>query len=276
MPFTSTGCLRCILSVEWGDKGAVVEAMQRTADNAEREVATVLRLIAEALARAGQENFHEPFLGAVERLGADQCMVFAYAPDSARCLLARNFRAGVRGRRLAATYVDGWFRADPLYREALAMPEGACRVVPMAAIADAMSETYRERFFAAPGLSGKTAVLTASHGLRLAVNLYRTEAASRESASLATVSNAVLQLVAQAAAVHFASLTRPRYPLPLAVLSEREREVCLGILNGRKAEAIAGDMAVSPSSVVTYRRRAYDKLGINSRAALFALCRMES
>lgn len=244
----------------------------RTGGEKDGALAAVLRLLSEALTRAGEENFHEPFLDAVERLGADQCMVFAYAPDNARCLLARNFRAGARGRRLAATYVDGWFRADPLYREALAMPEGGCRVVPMAAIADAMSEAYRERFFAAPGLSGKIAVLTTSHGLRLAVNLYRGKADYQ--GVFAAMPEAVLQLLAQAAAVHFASLTRPAYPLPLAVLSEREREVCLGILNGRKAEAIAGDMAVSPSSVVTYRRRAYDKLGINSRAALFALCRM--
>jgi len=38
-------------------------------------------------------------------------------------------------------------------------------------------------------------------------------------------------------------------------------------------EAIAGEMGVAPSSGVTFRRRAYAKLGISSRGALFQLCR---
>ena len=49
--------------------------------------------------------------------------------------------------------------------------------------------------------------------------------------------------------------------------------MCQGILNGKKAEAIAGDLDVAPSTVVTYRKRAYAKLGIGARADLFAICR---
>lgn len=59
------------------------------------------------------------------------------------------------------------------------------------------------------------------------------------------------------------------------MLSARERAVCLGILAGRKAELIAGDIDVAASTVVTYRKRAYAKLGINSRAALFAICQTQ-
>lgn len=49
--------------------------------------------------------------------------------------------------------------------------------------------------------------------------------------------------------------------------------MCLGVLAGRKAEVIAHELGVAPTSVVTYRRRAYDKLGIASRGELFAICR---
>ncbi|NLW05604.1 MAG: helix-turn-helix transcriptional regulator, partial [Pseudomonadaceae bacterium] len=59
---------------------------------------------------------------------------------------------------------------------------------------------------------------------------------------------------------------------PLAFLSERERQVCAAVLQGKKSETIAYELEVAPSSVVTYRKRAYDKLGISSRAQLFALC----
>ncbi|MEX1663169.1 helix-turn-helix transcriptional regulator [Thioclava sp. 15-R06ZXC-3] len=47
------------------------------------------------------------------------------------------------------------------------------------------------------------------------------------------------------------------------------------LLAGKKAELIAGQLGVSPVTVTTYRKRAYDKLGIASRGALFALCRQE-
>ncbi|MCY0151317.1 LuxR C-terminal-related transcriptional regulator [Hoeflea alexandrii] len=36
---------------------------------------------------------------------------------------------------------------------------------------------------------------------------------------------------------------------------------------------IAGELGLSPATIVTYRRRAYGKLGISSRGDLFALCR---
>jgi DNA-binding NarL/FixJ family response regulator len=49
--------------------------------------------------------------------------------------------------------------------------------------------------------------------------------------------------------------------------------VCEAVLAGKKSETIAHDLTIAPSSVVTYKKRAYDKLGICSRAQLFALCR---
>ena len=45
------------------------------------------------------------------------------------------------------------------------------------------------------------------------------------------------------------------------------------MLAGKKAEAIGYDLGIAASSIVTYRKRAYDKLGICSRAQLFDLCR---
>jgi DNA-binding CsgD family transcriptional regulator len=41
----------------------------------------------------------------------------------------------------------------------------------------------------------------------------------------------------------------------------------------KNPEAIAADIGVAASSAITYHKRAYEKLGITSRGALFALCR---
>lgn len=55
-------------------------------------------------------------------------------------------------------------------------------------------------------------------------------------------------------------------------LTPREIEVCSAILLGKSVEAIGLDMGIAMSSVTTYRKRAYRRLGISSQSQLFALC----
>lgn len=219
------------------------------------------------LAWPGQEGWVAPFLDLVEGMGAAQVMVFSYDADHAACLLSRNFHARALGGRLAEAYLDGWYRQDPLYARVLALQPGALAVEPFAAIAEGMPGDYRDRFFDAPGLSGKTAVLVAGEGLRLAINVYWGETGPQVQPAT------LFPILGRLALMHFAARMEASDPPALAVLSERERAVCQGILVGRKAELIAADLGIAPSSVVTYRRRAYDKLGISSRGALFAICR---
>jgi DNA-binding NarL/FixJ family response regulator len=54
-------------------------------------------------------------------------------------------------------------------------------------------------------------------------------------------------------------------------LSSREANVCARVIAGWTTEAIALDLSISFHSVVTYKRRAYGKLGICSKSELFAL-----
>jgi DNA-binding CsgD family transcriptional regulator len=53
-------------------------------------------------------------------------------------------------------------------------------------------------------------------------------------------------------------------------LTTREREVILRILDGVTAERIADDLGIRPTTVITYRTRAYEKLGVSSRRELFS------
>lgn len=213
------------------------------------------------LARAGRDDWSTPFLSLVEGAGAAQVMVFSYQPDHAACLLSRNFNARALGGALAQEYLDGWFRTDPLFARVMALQPGG---LDLTAGGDAVPEDYRSRFFDRPGLEGKTAVLAAGARLRLTVNFYWTGAPAGDPP--------LLSLLGRLALLHFEARLSDE-PAALEVLSEREKAVCLGILAGRKAEQIAADLGVAPSSVITYRRRAYDKLGISSRGALFAICR---
>jgi DNA-binding CsgD family transcriptional regulator len=53
-------------------------------------------------------------------------------------------------------------------------------------------------------------------------------------------------------------------------LTQRERQVILRILDGVTVEQIAGELGLKPTTVITYRSRAYEKLGISSRRELFS------
>lgn len=55
-----------------------------------------------------------------------------------------------------------------------------------------------------------------------------------------------------------------RLGLDFADLTDRERAVCARTMIGMTAEAIAIDLAIAPSTVLTYRRRAYERYRITS------------
>jgi DNA-binding CsgD family transcriptional regulator len=57
-----------------------------------------------------------------------------------------------------------------------------------------------------------------------------------------------------------------------ANLPRRELEVCARILRGQTMEAVALDLGISVNSAITYKRRAYARLGITGTADLFARC----
>lgn len=132
-------------------------------------LAALMGHIDRCLALHGQDGFAPAYLELLEALGADQVMVFSYGPDYAACLMSRNFREARLGKRLAADYLDGWFRLDPLYAAALAQAAGEVAVRSVTPRDESMTPDYRARFYDAPGLGGKLSVLAAGERLRLVV-----------------------------------------------------------------------------------------------------------
>jgi DNA-binding CsgD family transcriptional regulator len=56
-----------------------------------------------------------------------------------------------------------------------------------------------------------------------------------------------------------------------ATLSDRERQVCSRLVAGMSIEGTAIDLNIKRTSVITYRQRAYDKLGVTRQNELVAL-----
>ena len=230
--------------------------------------------VADCVPLVGSGDFTERFLNVVKLIGAGQVTAFAYEPDKVDCLLSRNFLSEDKGGTLAAAYVDGWFRDDPLFERATNMSANHCAVERLEDLLPSIDSRYLAMFFGSAGFRTKVAVLVGQDSLRMVLNLYfEGEIDDRSAHSPQRVEASLYRLIGRTLATHFLRLKPPEFPLPLAVLSERERQVCIGMLAGKKAEIIAQEIGVGSSSVVTYRQRAYQKLGISSRGQLFSICR---
>ncbi len=250
------------------DQGA--EPIARRAPLAEQMVDA----IADCLPTIGTAAFTDKFMHTVILTGAGQATAFAYKNDKASCLISRNFLTEEMSGTLAAVYVDGWFREDPLYVRTMAMADGDCVVERLEGLIPFLSAQYFTTFFGEAGWRTKIAILAVQDSLRMVLNLYfGGDDAGLDAEPFDTGQARLYRLIGKMLATHFLRLNAPGFPLPLAVLSERERQVCIGMLAGKKAEMIAEEIGVGPSSVVTYRQRAYQKLGVSSRGQLFSICR---
>lgn len=222
----------------------------------------------------GSRQFFEPFFEMVhDFFGADQCMVFFLGPSSRiECLLSRDFADDAVAEYLGNAYIKEGYIADPNLASIESLSVGDTKVVHLQDMVGEMADSYRDRFFNKPGLIDKVSILTSDCAGKYYINLYRGKGRSafREQ-----------QLFTDSGQAHlFAALITQHYRLnqslsdegPLAFLSDRERQVCQGILRGKKMEAISAETGIATSSGITYKKRAYAKLGITSRAALFDLC----
>ncbi|GLH78236.1 helix-turn-helix transcriptional regulator [Bradyrhizobium sp. SSBR45G] len=209
------------------------------------------------------------------------CMVFTFESQrSARCLLSAGNIA--IGPDLGAAYSEHFYSADPnrdmIFRQRaearpILLPNFARRMYP---------KGYRKLFFEDSAIVDKaaTAIWVGDHCTY--VNFYRTAAqggfAPDERQRITAAAPLIGAIVARhgqerGAAIDPADKLAVLFAAggPLSVLTAREKDVCRRILEGFSSEAIAGDLGIALNSVFTYRKRAYEKLGIASQNELFAI-----
>lgn len=220
----------------------------------------------------------------------DHCVVFTYAPDAgAGHLFTHGKMSGDQARRLAEDYVERYHAQDPHFARVSAAggADEADRFVPLP-LPTAYDPAYRNHFFDRNDLVDKASTIgRVEHGA-VYCNFYRMGSSGPYSAGDRSRLERILPLVTSLIANHHLVLSARRgaaAPPPSLVhtlvgqavppfdrLTAREREVCSRIVLGYTSVGIGLDLAIAPSSVVTYRKRAYERLGIGSRHELFALC----
>ena len=136
---------------------------------------------------------------------------------------------------------------------------------------------YRKLFFQDSGIVDKCATAIWVDDTCFYVNFYRIAAQGRFSVAQRERLGSIAPTIAASVARHFQQKPAPDLATlfatraPLASLTPREQEVCRRILAGFSSEAISQDLGISLHSTLTYRKRAYERLGISSQSELFGI-----
>lgn len=222
----------------------------------------------------------------------DHCVVFTYDEGGgAGHLFTHGKMAPERAARLADDYVREYFARDPNFAR-IAGGDGEDRLIPLD-LHQGYDPAYRNHFFDRNDLVDKASTIgRVEHG-SVYCNFYRMGSSGPYSARDWATLERMLPLATALIAAHYRLLEAGGRPArrgdrpsatslvhnivgqavaPFDRLTPRERQVCERIVLGYTSVGIGLDLAIAPSSVVTYRRRAYDKLGIRSQNELFSLC----
>lgn len=218
-------------------------------------------------------------LGAVA--GVEEIFAFHRAEGGAMPSVILSAGAERQAGGRAEAYRRHYFRLDPLNSVFRAGGErgGLCLRVRPDDIAD---RDYRRDCYARPGFAEKLSILRPGRGGWITLSLFRhggTGAFSDgEAQHLRALGRVLLPLIeahgrtlgADRPGPGSAAAVEARLHSLCPTLTERERAVCARTVIGMTAEGIGLDLGIRPTSVLTYRRRAYERLGISTALQLAA------
>lgn len=248
--------------------------------------ATAVAALVDAIGSNDPQALASCILAAVHPIvRAQQCTVFAHEAQRNPRLLSGAADGGPWAAfRCGAIHAREFATQDALRqlieRKPAAGPIGTVLVVRQRA-EDMPIGSYRRDGLEAAGLVDRlTLLVRTGESTWLAAHLYRDVAHGLFDGPDIEALTGVAILLARCIARHYATDVDGIASLRESVsdgvsdlgarLTEREREVLTRILDGVTVNRIAEDLNLSPTTVATYRLRAYEKLGVNSRQELFA------
>jgi DNA-binding CsgD family transcriptional regulator len=233
-----------------------------------------------AVLAIGRPDFPDILIDTLRRqAGVGHCMVFALTrAGAASCLLdVGNIPTG---GELGAAYAGQFHESDP-NRDALFEGEGSAPIVLPSFAPRMYGARYRKIFFNDSDIVDKCATAIWTRDTCFYVNFYRITAQGRFGDTERARLQAIAPAIGASVARHFqqAPFATPDQNLavlfatraPLSALTPREQEVCRHILLGLSSEAISQALGISLHSTLTYRKRAYERLGISAQNELFGI-----
>jgi LuxR family transcriptional regulator, activator of tox operons len=242
------------------------------------------RRVGDLIANVGLPDFETSFFEmANEATACEHLTAFGSSGRSpARLVFAFNCGAKPVARTIADKYLKHYWDHDPANLicsgNETERPDLAVRVYSD----DIDHEGYRSDCYSSAHLIDRLSIIRRRKGETIRLNLYRNAQRGRFSAgeiasvldnadlvfALLTKHDAERPVIAETDRLRTAGL---RLTQLAPRLTAREREVCLGIIEGRSSEAMALALGISINTVLTYRKRAYARLGISSHNELMRL-----
>lgn len=244
-----------------------------------REVAVLGRFGAALIEAVGTPDFARTLSREVGMfLPVAQISAFYYDGAQPITLFLERHDRPELGQALSTAYVESYYQRDPLLAKAGERRAGAGEPV-FRSIESIEDEDYAKDLFLRGNLSAKLAQIAPFRTGVSYVNLYFRRPGEVGAANLsADFMRAMFDMLQKGLARHLdltglGAVSADNYEALLRTLapalSERECRVCAHTLRGITAEGIGHELAISPETVRTYRKRAYRKLGVTSVAELY-------
>ncbi len=226
----------------------------------------------------------------------DHCVVFTYSDNGEAGHLFTHSRMSKRVcEKLARDYVEKYHQQDPNYASIQDDNKGEYYCLERFIPSKDTDSFYQDYFFNRIGLIDKASSVGRIEGGKVYCNFYRMENSSIYSKKEWKLLGDLMPLATAFIAAHY-ELAKARgmafmdngseniinksivhnaistEKSPFDKLTKRERQVCERIILGYTTIGIGLELDIAPTSVATYRKRAYSKLFISSQNELFALC----
>jgi len=242
---------------------------------------------ADLIASVGCPSFSQSLMKTgKEIVEADYCTLFAF-PEAGdpSCLVATGVESPGAAMQASKSYLRDHWRSDPILKD---RQLGHQRTIYHAFSNEFADVRYRRDCFDIPKISDRLTLVFRESKTLLRMSFYRYSRRYSFGLSETDRLRNAWRLFQEAARRHLLlsnelgidpATGRPSLRV-MSVrlqhmdrgLSEREIEVCSRILLGLTAEGISHELGIGLTSVITYRKRAYGKLGISSQSELFARC----
>jgi len=236
---------------------------------------------AELILSIGTGHFSRTLFEDLQRmLDLRQMVVYRFRPGApVELLFAESDNDDDNMRRAIDVYCNHLGPQDPI-RPSLYPAHERQMVIHHVRAEDIESASFRHELYRVQNLASKIAIVVRRPNDSIVVSLFRGDDTGALSDEEWDHLNRSAGYIAAAVERHVDLLNTPRiidWSEMLGSiddgppLSRQEIMVCSQILDGYFNEAIALKMGISVHSVITYRRRAFSKLGVTSQNELFSL-----
>lgn len=226
----------------------------------------------------GDSRFGDNLFDVVNGLAlAEHCLVFRFRIGETPDCMLRAGQDGIDASVLSRRYVRGLYTMDANFPRVLALSPGDPPVVLSGG--GAMSAVFRQRIVEPFGISDLMGIAIAAETESYYLLLLKTgEEMFSEADHAALAAEAEVISAAIAKHCYFRFSTKRARTIDLEALLDnvdfaeitgREKDMCHGILGGSSSDEIAAELGISINTVLTYRKRLYQRLCISSQHELF-------